>query len=221
MTKSRTRSVGLLAPAILAITAFTVGAAPAPTSDSPEETEIPRTSPDTKVFIVDSRTAVELQDAVFYPTGDLDRDTLIVMPELYRAAGLTYADVARVATYGEMEGALAAGNSRMSCGGSTTGVYGSWSAPVESNCHVAGHNGYTEYYSWAVPFGTNQDGCGQGKGYYQGYNGSTFGVWMTYYGLGCGTSGGATVPWGNVWAYPAVKAQSTIVVHVATLNWLH
>ncbi|MFE3881803.1 hypothetical protein ACFXPQ_02565 [Streptomyces lydicus] len=39
------------------------------------------------------------------------------------------------------------------------------------------------------------------------------------YSAGCGTSGGVTVPWGNVAARPAVKVRSQNPVHVAIVDF--
>ncbi len=47
---------------------------------------------------------------------------------------------------------------------------------------------------------------GQGIGYYQGYYGSTFGVWSQWYDLGNSDGGGAFVPWGQVIANEQFKA---------------
>lgn len=73
-------------------------------------------------------------------------------------------------------------------------------------------------YNFNVTFGSNQSAGGQGLGYYQGYNGSEFGVWSKWYGLGIATSGsngGATVPWGEVLAVAKFKARSN-TIHAAT-----
>lgn len=41
------------------------------------------------------------------------------------------------------------------------------------------------YYGFDVNDASWMQACGQGRGYYRGYNGSDFGVWESWYALGC------------------------------------
>jgi hypothetical protein len=166
-------------------------------------------------------TARSSDGATFYPTGPIGTDTLVVMPDIYEAAGLTYKDVAQIHTLVGMKEALSA-NSATTCGATVTGIYGTWSSPVSSSCSVWGTDWSVHvYYSWNVATGTYQSAAAMGLGFYQGYNGSQFGVWSQYYGLGVGASGGASVPWGNVASHPKVKAQSMIISSIAQVTFTH
>jgi hypothetical protein len=64
-------------------------------------------------------------------------------------------------------------------------------------------------YNFDTANGFSQTAVGLGKGHYQGYNGSTFGVWTTYYGVGSADDGGggASVPWGEVADNEGFKAE--------------
>ena len=106
-----------------------------------------------------------------------------------------------------------------------------WSAPplglgsVSSwSCaYVGTTTSVTANDTFAVSEGTNQMACGEGQGWYQGYNGSQFGTWSRWYGLGCTTSGGSTggsVPWGNIIATPKFRAQSVTALPAFGYWWL-
>ena len=60
-----------------------------------------------------------------------------------------------------------------------------------------------------------------GRGFYRGYNGSTFGVWEKWSILGILSSGGRNsvkVGWPNVWAVKRFRAQS-ITTAGASGDW--
>ncbi len=199
------------------------GSAAAETDDLPvaDQSESPA------VVVAPPATVAEeaSQDAaVFYATGPIGDNTLVVMPEIYEAVGLTFEDVRGLDTVAEISAAIAASAGEAllsSCGGVVTGVYGSWSSASTSQCSVAGSPNYRLPYAWNVQPNTNQSAAVQGRGYYVGYNGSEMGVWSQWYGVGVGASGYATVPWGNVWSYPKARARSMIPVHIAQVYWSH
>ncbi|WP_394942298.1 hypothetical protein [Psychromicrobium sp. YIM B11713] len=86
---------------------------------------------------------------------------------------------------------------------------GGWSGTWQRRISQISADG--KYYSWSVDSESNGTICGQGTGWYSGYNGSQFGKWEVFYPLGCGTSGYKRVPWDNVLAYPKFQAKSTSV----------
>lgn len=83
-----------------------------------------------------------------------------------------------------------------------SGIIGKWGPTSTSSCAVFGHPGYKQGYGWTVQEGTNQYACVQGWGFDAKH---PKGTWFS---LGCGKSGHATVPWGNVAASPRVRAKS-------------
>lgn len=224
-TQSRTFSTALVVVVLAAAGAFLLsGSANASevTDGSGGAVVVPNYPEVVFVAPASSVNAKTSDGATFYPTGTIGENTLVVMPEIYQAAGLTYKDVAQIHTRAGFEKAMSTNTSgsRASCGGVVTGVYGVWSTPLASPCPQMGNDwGFHVYYSWSVAAGTNQDASVMGLGFYRGYYGSQFGVWKQYYGLGVGGDGEASVPWGLTAAYPTVKAQSTIIAHIAQVTF--
>lgn len=72
--------------------------------------------------------------------------------------------------------------------------------------------GYTRGYYWAIPAHVYTRGCLRARG----FNSSGTATW---YNVGCGTSGGSHVPWGNVLATPAAQAKSMAPPAGTTINW--
>ncbi|MDR0504633.1 MAG: hypothetical protein LBG70_02340 [Bifidobacteriaceae bacterium] len=106
---------------------------------------------------------------------------------------------------------IAAASVSANCNTTFSAPPGAWRGPWRRACANIGKKGSTFTYSWQLVPGTNQQACLQGQGWYVGYNGSTFGVWSRWYNLGCGTKNTASVPWGEVSAYPQVLVLSTTV----------
>ena len=79
---------------------------------------------------------------------------------------------------------------------------GFWGAASVSGTGVFGHPGYRQGYSWNVQAGSITQVCAQGWGFNAKH---PRGAW---FGVGCGSSGGGTVPWGNVLALPKLRAAS-------------
>lgn len=161
--------------------------------------------------IVNPAAAVTKGQATFYATGPISSDTLVVIPDRTGAlpGGLSRANLAKAVAQMRSTGKLppslggspqlkafpaasqfyawaasSAGFSRNFQGGSIWGM--SWSTKA--------------LYGFNTAPGFNQAVTGLGKGHYQGYNGSLFGVWTTYYSLGIADDSGSAVfvPWGYV-----------------------
>lgn len=107
-------------------------------------------------------------------------------------------------------------------GGTYLAVLNTWtSVYTATNCIVIGTSTGTVNYWFGIAPGTTASSLGQGLGYYQGYNGSTFGIWAKWYDLGMasdGSSGGATLPWVNVAANPKFMAMG-LTIAPAMGNW--
>jgi hypothetical protein len=175
----------------------------------------PTTTPGQQVVVIDPHGpgVTTTANGTFYPTGHLPANTLTVVPDDNGnfPGGLTAAQIRQTVKESGVAGLKAAVDSRttlatasaatvtpMSVNGTGYSAIPSvWSAP---------HSGPTVWgtvdtkrttYIFDVTAETNQNACGQGTGYYQGYNGSQFGLWSAWYGLGCATSnsdGSNTVP---------------------------
>jgi hypothetical protein len=135
-----------------------------------------------------------------------------------QAAGFTVANDASTAPAGPTTAAQAAatGSAALSpaysCGEHAyAAVAGSWSQAY-TGCGVIGTSwSATVTYWWHAANFTSQDNAALGLGWYQGYNGSQFGVWARWTGMGSATSAGKyyTVTWGNVAANAQIMAQCT------------
>ncbi len=186
--------------------------------------------------IVYPQDALQSAQGTFFPTGDIDEDTVVVIAESDGSlpGGITERQLA------EMIAARSAATAERL----GLGVTGAWSREASNGGPTvtpSGAHSYTAGYTWTGPFsgsniwgwddtakvgytfnvteGSNQKAGGQGLGHYRGYNGSEFGVWQNWYGLGVASSnsnGGATVPWGSVLATAKFKAISLAKPHIAT-----
>lgn len=78
------------------------------------------------------------------------------------------------------------------------------------------------YYGFETLYGSGEMAVARGRGHYQGYNGTTFGVWTTYYGLGYADEGGggASIPRGNVADYSYLEGQCVNTVICAGYFWV-
>ncbi len=189
--------------------------------------------------IVNPGSAEQVGDSTFYPTGPISDDTLVVIPDAQGnlPGGLTKATlksaVAQLHSQGTVTSSLGvdvAGAATSAAPSATTpsaqpdavaaGTYYSWSATSAgySRSYVGGTIigadwSATARYNFDAADGFTGFAVGLGKGHYRGYNGSTFGTWTTYYGVGNSDGPGAFVPWGEVLdneGFEAQCAQSTI-----------
>lgn len=155
-----------------------------------------------KYVIVQPSSGVAGKDgAIFYRTGRISADTLVVFAEADGSipAALDVSKSDRpLASTGEGDSAAAVGilATRSYSANST-----SWSG-IYVGSYIIGFNDAAtlSYYFTAQP-GISQQNVAQGRGFYRGYNGSQFGLWSKFYPIGTATAktaGAATVPWGNV-----------------------
>lgn len=92
------------------------------------------------------------------------------------------------------------------CDTAAWGGFGTWGPVAHSKCGFIGAKPDSKKgYTWAVISGSAARACVQGWG----YDGNGRGRW---YSLGCGTSGGGAVHWGNVAGVPKVRVLSQNVV---------
>jgi hypothetical protein len=78
----------------------------------------------------------------------------------------------------------------------------SWGPTSVSDTAVFGSPGLRKGYSWRVQFGSDTQVCAQAWGFNAAH---PHGAW---FGAGCGSSGSASVPWGNVLANPKLRVHS-------------
>jgi hypothetical protein len=178
--------------------------------------------------IVNPADAVQSGNQTFYPTGNISDDTLVVIPDAqgHLPGGLTTASLktavaqlhakkqlpvgldAQIATSsGTAQSAPEVVADAAASPASAAITYYSWAATSAgySSNYVGGSVWGSDWgakagYNFDTAYGYNQQVAGLGKGHYQGYNGSEFGVWTTYYRLGTASDTGASalVPWGEV-----------------------
>ncbi|MGO4431807.1 hypothetical protein AB4Y88_00475 [Paenarthrobacter sp. RAF9] len=193
-----------------------------PASATTSAIESPPPAAGEGIYVLGAPTDSTEKGAEFYAVPDEYRDSLLITPEV--AADLQLppgpvaeTDVAEVsAKVAAVETASRTETSKKADGGfSTLGIndtsfsYGpgtAWLGPYQRNTSLSGC--CSHFYSWYVDGALSTQACLQGQGYYTGYNGGSFGLWAAWYSLGCGASGGYTVPWDNVSAYPKVLARS-------------
>ena len=177
------------------------------------------------IYVIDGDGETFGDGATFYELPESAKGALIITPEVAKDLGLRGGQVAKTdeSRVLEMAGAaaLASTNKQETTTESQASTMaalasdwtnfvaplgGGWS-PAISRGTV--HNHVSEkYYNFYVDPFSYGSACGQGSGYYTGYNGGSFGLWKNWYGLGCGTSGGGRVPWDNVMAYPEFMARA-------------
>lgn len=187
--------------------------------------------------VVDPSQAEATSNGTFYPTGAVDADTLVVIPNADGSlpAGVTQAKLDAIHSQlntaagvkaAEQLGYTVAGPGAAKSSGASTNAVASPSATQASHAYSASSAGFsrafagpniigttattTVNYNFSIGQGFDQFVAGQGLGYYRGYNGSEFGTFSKYYTLNSATpttAGGGTVSWGNVAAQTQFKAR--------------
>jgi hypothetical protein len=171
------------------------------------------------IFVV-SETAVAPEAegaATFIPLPENARQSLVVLPEVARKLDLKPGKVAKsdeARVFGELGSPGGKKKSEPTvtpmANSDYTNFYapigGGWSGEIRRNTSFIGSAGH--YYNWYMDGSSSTTVCGQGVGYYQGYNGGSFGLWRAWYDVGCGRAATVRVPWDNVSAYPAFNVRS-------------
>jgi len=183
--------------------------------------------------IVDPTQAVKDGNSVFYPTGPVSDDTLVVIPNADGSlpGGMTMASLqaavsqiqAAAANVGSdaavplhSDGSLGAAPQTKVPATAADGTYYSWAATSAgwSGSYEGGAVIGTSWtaealYNFNTQDGFNEAASGMGIGHYRGYDGSTFGTWTTWYDVGTADNGdaGSWVPWGYVAAPEQFEAE--------------
>lgn len=155
-------------------------------------------------IIVDPQDAVAVDGRTFYPTGPISDETIVVIPDPDGSLpnGLTEATLKEfVAQRATVTSAASSDVGLMATQYSYIATSAGWSGAYTGGS-IIGWDAYaTVWYNFTAARGTSQRNAGSGLGFYQGYNGSEFGTWSAWYHLGtatASTTGGGSVPWGNV-----------------------
>lgn len=172
--------------------------------------------------VVDPAAAQVTDEGVFYPTGKIGADTVVVVPEADGSLpnGLTTSKLQqlygpRVALPASARGDSEVASQRATAAAASNYAYlassaSSWSRSFAGPNIIGADAAVTVKYRFTVASSTAQTNAGQGLGYYRGYNGSQFGTWSKWYNLGVAdtrTPGSTRVPWGNVSAQTMFRAK--------------
>lgn len=199
--------------ALAASVAF--AAAPATAAPAASKPSAVSNSGDGYVIINAQEGVKGANGSTFYPTGPLGNDTLVVIaePDGSLPNGLTESTLKALTTERKVQRAVANPDAVASPMAGTLYAYAAtsagWSGDYTGGSHIGTDwSARIQYNFWAAA-GSSQTNVGQGLGYYQGYNGGSFGVWSQWYNLGSATSsgGGTNVPWGNVAAVAKFHAK--------------
>lgn len=187
-------------------------------ADNDESTAVVLESDYYVVVETTSDAAVEVGDAEFYPIGEEVSDdvTVVLAEDGVLPNGMT------VDQLRQDETVLNKRNISSRATRSFVAVQGVWSKPYVGDTVWGKDSTARAVYSFWTDDHAKMIACGQGKGYYRGYNGSTFGLWTKWHGFGCtstsnGLARGGSVPWGNVFAKKEFKVASGGLV--ATGSW--
>ena len=160
----------------------------------PDERDIPETavvyrSSDFIVVDASSPTVSQSAEARFFPTGDIDPSTTVVIVEegsRHILSRLAESDLSRDEVVRLMEEtASEASPSPARAVRGYVAHYGVWSQGYWGDNVIGMNNSTRVYYGFDVNDASWMQACGQGRGYYRGYYGSEFGVWEYWYSLGC------------------------------------
>ena len=175
------------------------------------------------IFVISENAAHSetVDGATFYPLPDDAKNSLIVLPEVAKDVHVLPGKVAkseetRIRSKITDRAKLSTETTELTptitpmASTSLTSFWvpigNGWTGEIRGNTYLMGSAGKT--YSWFMDGSSNTTACAQGVGYYQGYNGSSFGLWRAWYDIGCGRSAVVGVPWDNVSAYPTIRARS-------------
>lgn len=196
---------------------FVPGVATANGSAKPEESAVIARTDDYVIVDASSPSVETTTQGTFYPTGPLDEDTLVVIAENgVLPYGLTEPEIAKIASQeaSELNDLRSFDSLPVSSRAirSFTAVAGKWFQYSGDNI-LGATNDTRVWYSFTTSSFTSMIACGQGLGYYRGYNGSQFGTWSSWYGYGCtstsnGAAAGGSAPWGNILATKKFKVTS-------------
>jgi hypothetical protein len=163
--------------------------------------------------------------ATFYPTGDIDPSTIVVIADAdgRLPGGLTEAQVAELIVSGKAGSGVEAPGDQLGITPleSTSWISGSnceWGRAYEqTSLGITRDDGGRVTYIWWVTYGQAN---GQAWGFYKGYNGSDFGVWGKWYPVGRSSESAPSlerkpVPWEGTWGLPKFRAASTYCVLAA------
>jgi hypothetical protein len=201
----------------------------------PASSKVNPTAADGYVIVHPSDSVTTKDGSTFYPTGPISSDTLVVIaePDGSLPGGLTEDQYKQVAAQRKSLGSVS--DDGLGFNVSSLGIAETpaaqqpetvqddnmpyayeghstvnWSQAFIGGSHIGLNWSELLYYRFNVNAFTNQSNAGLGLGFYQGYNGSDFGVWSSWYNLGISdshTTGGAGVPWGNVSANGEFKTK--------------
>lgn len=154
-----------------------------------------------------SEAVIEVDGAEFYPIDSLaEGDTIFVAENGILPDGRAVEQMEENPHVGAGNGGALARASR-----GYGALMGAWTGALQGD--VAWGSKYTTYmnYTFSTVSPKSMIACGQGRGWYRGYNGSTFGLWAKWYGLGCTSTSNtaprvASVPWTDVVANKQFKA---------------
>jgi len=207
----KTMLTSLVVPMAAAL--FAVGAVPANAATPNDEQG--------GYVIADPGAARVTEEGVFYPTGKIAADTVVVIPQADGSLpnGMTTAKLERL--YGPRHSLPVSARSgevsprSVSTAAASNYAYlassaSSWSRSFAGPNIIGADAGVKIHYRFTVASSTSQTNAGQGLGYYRGYNGSEFGTWSKWYNLGVAdtrTPGSTSVPWGNVSAQTKFRAK--------------
>ncbi|WZH36478.1 MAG: hypothetical protein PIR02_17255 [Microbacterium enclense] len=180
---------------------------------------------DAKGYVLLDRSEGErVGDAVFYPTGPVSDETVVVVKDadgslpnglteetLAREVAAIRAGVGSASVPADDRGAASPLAADSYAWGATSAGY---SDPFRGGSAIGWDDSATVSYSFFTNPGYNQRASGEGLGFYRGYNGSEFGTWQKYYYVGTGgsTGAGGSVPWGNTAATKYFRAICTQTV---------
>lgn len=212
--------VSLFLSVVLIFVGASAQADPMPEADEREDPQTAVVLRGSDFVVVDESSPAVLRvgESRFFPTGVIDQSTTVILVDgdfEPISARLGESAVSRddiLSLIKESRPGESPQPSRASRG--YIANYGVWSQGYWGDNVIGMDDSTRVYYGFDVNDASWMQVCGQGRGYYRGYNGSDFGVWESWYSLGCTSttsygSAGASVPWGNVASTKRFKAYST------------
>lgn len=191
------RQIPLVLASLLVPMAALSGPTASTAAEPPEQHPIEESNPGISPELLASLPAEVLESDVVVDSS-YEPGTPIVYPDGRPVAGQSSRATAYAASF---------------CGGTVYGLgTGGWGPTSVGTCGVFGYPGYMKGYYWQRT-SSLAGGCVQGRGF------NSAGT-RTWYALSCGTQNlGQYVPWGNILATPATRAQSLGVPAGFTAQW--